>query len=183
MQAKPINHNVPAGRLQGDLFRVLSSSTEAFEVLIFKTEIASEGQQTDDSEFVGTLEHRESKLTYASPIKANAIELPSDMQGELVSAFGSIGDGELEESTIMVFSDPEVPEQSLILTNDLVGEKLVTQMFYVLDVLPMGKHGMAGKKHKLIPFRGDVLSLLDSSNDNDPQAEEFGDLSGLLAPE
>ena len=183
MQAKPIDHNIPANRLQADLFRVLSSSTEAFEVLIFKTEISSEGLLIDDSEFVGTLEHKESKLTYASPIKSKAIELPSDMQGELATAYGSLGDGELEESTIMFFSEPDVPEQSLILTNDLVGEKLVTQLFYVLDVLPMGKHGMAGMKHKLIPFRGDVLSLLDTNNDNEPQAEEFGDLSGLLAPE
>ena len=102
------------------------------------------------------------------------------MDGEFITASGALGDGEIEEPTMMVFSDPEVPEQSLILTNEKVGEEIVTQLFYVLDVLPIGKHGMSGKKHRMIPFRGDVLSLLDGNDDGIPDDEEFGDLAGLM---
>ncbi len=181
LQAKPINRSVVTDVLQADLFRILEQSGESFEVMVFKAAMASEGAETDASEFVGTLEAQETKLTYQSPITCKAIELPNNMQGEFITASGGFGDGELQEATTMVFSDPEIPEQSLILMNEQVGESIVSSMFYVLDVLPIGKHGAAGKKHLLIPFRGDVMILLDANDDDIPQVHEFGDLSGLLA--
>ena len=181
LQAKPINRSAVTDELQADLFRIIELSDESFDVMVFKAVMSSEGAETDQSEFVGTLEAQETKLTYQSPTICKAIELPNNMQGEFITASGMVGDSELQETTTMVFSDPEIPEQSLILMNEQVGDCIVTSLFYVLDILPIGRHGMAGKKHLLIPFRGDVMSLLDVNNDAVPQVHEFGDLSGLLA--
>ncbi|MFM7010465.1 MAG: hypothetical protein ACKO0Z_14230, partial [Betaproteobacteria bacterium] len=64
LQAKPINRSAVTDVLQADLFRILDLSGESFGVMAFKAVMSSEGAETDQSEFVGTLEARETKLTY-----------------------------------------------------------------------------------------------------------------------
>lgn len=181
MKAKPRDNQLPASVLKNDLYTVLEQSSESFEVLVFKSIMSSEGAENETLESVGTIEHKESKLLYQGAIKCKAVELPldMDMQGRAVSASGELWDGELEESTIMVFSDPAISEQSLILVNDLIDKKIVTQLYYVLDVHPLGKYGTTGVKHVLIPFRGDVSALLSSVDASDKE-EYFGDLSEVF---
>lgn len=187
MIIKPRNFNPVAEKLRADFFNLLELSNEAFEVLILKAKIESEGYQTDSQEVVGTLEQKESKLLYQSAIESKAIELINN-ENELMfmTASNEWGDTEQADVSIMFFSEPEVPEQSIVLVNDQVGEKVVTSAYYVLDSLPLNRHGTAGKKHRLIPFRGDIGALLKggdvaSSEGAAPKDDEFGDLTGLLA--
>ena len=74
--------------LSNDLYEYLSQSGECFECLVYKANIDSEGEQTDDFEEVGTLEQKETKLTYQGYIKTRAVESPRDLESHSISAMG-----------------------------------------------------------------------------------------------
>jgi len=173
--AKPRDYTPVSNLLSSDLYEYLSQSEDSFECLIWKADIASEGAQTDDFEEVGTLEHKETKLTYQGIVKSRAVEFIGDLESRSINAVGDYGSGETDGTTF-VFQDPEVPEQSIILVNDtLKSGKIITSLYYVLKILPVGKHGSAGKKHVLIAFRGSFQELLEL----DESPSQSGDLEGL----
>lgn len=172
--------------LENDLFLFLEQSEESFDCLVLKADFGSEGNETDSFEEVGTLEHREEKLSYSGYIKTKAVELPGDSESRSIVAMGGFSDGETDGTTF-VFEDTQVPEQSLVVIKDIVGkdddEQTITTIYFVIKILPIGKHGTAGKKHILIPFRGSFEDLLDTNGDNEFQPEEVGELGGFVAVE
>lgn len=175
LTATPRDYTPKSELLTNDLFNYLEQSEDSFECLIYKANINSEGHQTDTIEHVGTLEHQETKLTYQSLSKTKAVELKADQEGRSIVAMGDYGSGETDGATF-VFQDQTVPEQSIVIVNDkLASGKIITLVYYVLKILPVGKHGEAGKKHVLIAYRGSFHDLLDIDED-----DQTDDLDGLV---
>lgn len=172
-EIEPRNYIPVAEVLASDAFNFLEQTEQAFECLIYKPLMSSEGNETDDIEHVGTLEHKETKLTYSGLVKTRAVELPGDLEGRSIVATGEFGSGETDATTF-VFQDTEVPEQSIILVNDVIpGGEIQTMLYYALKILPIGKHGAAGKKHVLIAYRGSFQDLLDDDLSNDLPGHNF----------
>ncbi|MCX4030350.1 hypothetical protein H0A36_26595 [Endozoicomonas sp. SM1973] len=145
-------------RLASDTKQFLFQSRDTRQVMLFK---ALQDQASDPLDLVGTLEQRETTVNYAAPIIVKARFFPNDNpQNLLASGFQSAPDFE-SPKTVLLDSEP-VPEQSILWCEDrLPNDKKTVELFYVLAATPIGKHGLVGAKHQVLPMsHADTQALL-----------------------
>ncbi|WP_163836755.1 hypothetical protein [Spartinivicinus ruber] len=155
-------------RLANDTKQFLFQSQDVRQVLLFK---ALQEHTTDVLDPVGTLEQHETAVNYAAPIIVKARFFPNDSPQNLLAAgFQSAPDFE-SPKTVLLDSGP-VPEQSILWCEDrLPNDKKTVELFYVLAALPIGKHGLVGAKHQVLPMsHADTHALLALIDEDESHA-------------
>lgn len=145
-------------QLKQDTQQFLFQTRDTRQVMVFKADTT---QAADSLDKVGLLEQREAPVNYAAPVVANARFFPRDNPASLLAAgFQSAPDFESPQ-TVLLDTGP-VPDQSIIWCEDRVTpDKKAVELFYVLASTPIGKHGLVGAKHQVLPMsHADTQALL-----------------------
>ncbi len=161
----PVDNRAVSSQLQNDLFQFIAQTYSSFECALFRAKSGTYKEETKeeaDSERVGRLEQKEVKISYQGMDLVRAVEYPKDMQGRLLTDSGLTSDDELYEDTLlMLFSVSDVPEQSIVIYNEMIADDTAKlTALYVLEGKPVGKHALAGKVYHCIPLRGDIGDIL-----------------------
>lgn len=183
---KPINRSVTNDRVLVDMQKMLDVHPNAFECLVFKAVLDKPEQLNHEKDVVGTLEEQEATFSYRSPVLTKAVELPYELSGLSMLAAGS-GADILDVPRQFLLKEPQVPEQSVIWVDELIGSELKTTLLYVMGAEPIGKNGTAGFKYNVLPFELDPAALTADPNKELPPKQpdttgkdKLGDIESIF---
>lgn len=155
---KPIDRRAVTDVVFSDLEKAIGLHPDAFDALLYRA-ILEPLSDSDGPDVVGSFEERENPITYGSPERVRAVELPGELSGRRMLADGLSSLDEQEEPVVMLIHAQGIPEQSVLWIDECMPDgKLKVTTLYVLKSEPIGKNGAGGVKHHMLSFRGDWIA-------------------------
>lgn len=163
MKVKGSGHQPLTKQLKKDWLKMFEIHPRAFGGLLFKP-IDNSQDTLPESEVLlfGQLNDHQENEAYADPVQVSIIEVK---EGD---AFGYVSgeDGEplgMGESELFMcrISDLVVPDGSVLLYQEAIGDELATRWWYVHSAKQVkNQHLDVGKIYKCIPFGGEELNFI-----------------------
>lgn len=110
---KPRDYRTPHAALSGDIKTMVTNHPDAFEVLLYRSDLASPETVAPGEDVVGALDVDERSLEYDDPVECMAMIVP-DGAPFAMTLDGTRADGEQDAPIVLLLSESGVPEQSVV---------------------------------------------------------------------
>ncbi len=169
--------------MAGDFLTFVNNHPDAIDVLLFKPVPDSAETLAIDLDVVGALEDEERSLEYSNPIMSKAVIFP-DEAPFIVADAGGEPDGNMDQPTILLLADPDIPKQSVVQYREMVDDTNIRVVsLYILRSEIVGEAPGACHKHYCLPFQVFDFEYIEPPVNVSPasNAEDIGETPTLTA--
>lgn len=145
--------------LAGSVLTMLLNHPDAFDVLLYRPDLAHPETVAPGADVVGALDSKERTLEYADPVPAKAMLVP-EFEPVTLTLDGDRPDGVTVEPVVVLLSVSDVPEQSVIQWSEYVDATNTRDIaMYVVDGKQVGVAPGVCSKLYCLPMQafGDLL--------------------------
>jgi len=160
--------------MSDDFMVFVRSHPDAFDILLFKPDLASMEKVAVDQDVVGALESEERALEYLDPVMVKAVLIPDEFPFGSVDAGGE-PDGDMEHPAVLLIADPNIPKQSVVQYREYINDTDVRVVsLYVLRSEIIGEAPGSCEKHYCVPFQVFDFEFIEPPLNEAPENEAEG---------
>lgn len=157
-----------------DFMIFVRNHPDAFDILLFKPDPDTLEKVAIDSDTVGTLEAEERSIEYLDPIMTKAVLVPDEFPFGVVDAGGE-PDGNMDQPSVLLIADPEIPKQSIVQYREYVNDTDVRVVsLYVMRSEIIGEAPGVCEKHYCVSFQVFDYEFIEPPLNEDPEDEAEG---------
>jgi len=149
---------------------------DAFDILLFKPDMATLEKVAVDQDVVGALESEERALEYLDPVITRAVLIPDETPFTSVDVGGE-PDGNMDQPTVILIADPDIPKQSVVQYREFINDTDVRVVsLYIMRSEIIGEAPGACEKHYCFPFQVFDFEFIEPPLNESPD-DEAGDIT------